>query len=73
LDALAFTAIGLIGSSTSDFTEGNTCGASIAVGASCILTMRFAPTAAAARTAAVSISNNGGGSPQKITLTGTGQ
>ena len=71
--ALAFTTIGLIGANTADFTEGNTCGASIAAGASCILTMRFAPTATAARTAAVSISDDGGGSPQKITLSGTGQ
>jgi hypothetical protein len=71
--ALAFTSIGLIGANTSDFTEGNTCGASIAAGASCMLTMRFVPTAAAARTAAVSIGDNGGGSSQKITLTGTGQ
>jgi len=55
----------------SDFAETNTCSTSVAAGASCFITVTFKPLAAGARTAAVSVSDNGGGSPQKVTLAGT--
>ncbi|PYX46501.1 MAG: hypothetical protein DMG79_16195, partial [Acidobacteria bacterium] len=45
---------------------------SIAAGASCTISVSFKPTATGRRTASVSVSDNGGGSPQKVSLVGTG-
>jgi hypothetical protein len=70
--ALNFTAITVVGANAGDFTQTNTCGTIVAAGASCTISVIFKPTATGTRTAAVSISDNGGGSPQKITLAGTG-
>jgi hypothetical protein len=69
---LNFTGISLTGSNASDFSQINNCGTSIAGGASCTITVTFKPTAKGSRTAAVNISDDGGGSPQKVGLTGTG-
>jgi hypothetical protein len=67
-----FFGISITGTNPGDFSETNTCGTSIAAKASCTITATFRPTATGTRKAAVSISDDGGGSPQKVTLTGTG-
>jgi len=69
---LNFTGISVGGSDPDDFQQTNSCGTSIAGGASCTITVTFKPTATGTRHAAVSISDDGGGSPQKVALTGTG-
>jgi hypothetical protein len=69
---LKFTRITITGTFADNFSETNTCGASIAAGANCTITVTFSPTAKGIQTAAVSISDDGGGSPQKLSLTGTG-
>jgi hypothetical protein len=69
---LNFTAISITGTNAGDFAETNTCGSSIAAGANCTITVTFTPTATGKRTAAVTIGDDGGGSPQKVSLTGTG-
>jgi len=69
---LNFTGITITGTNAADFSETNTCGTNIAAGASCTIRVTFKPTAQGARSAAVSISDDGGGSAQKVTLTGTG-
>ena len=69
---LNFTSITVTGTNAGDFSQTNTCGNSIAAGASCMITLTFTPTAAGSRKAAVSVSDDGGGSPQKVTLTGIG-
>ena len=51
------------------FTETNTCPSTLASGASCIITVTFSPGMSSSGT--VSISDNGGASPQRVTLTGT--
>jgi hypothetical protein len=68
---LNFASINITGA-RADFSQTNTCGGSIAGGASCTITVTFKPTAKGSRNAAVSISDDGGGSPQKVRLTGTG-
>jgi len=55
-----------------DFSQTNTCGSSVAVGASCTLSVTFKPTAAGTRTGAVTISDNASPATQTISLTGTG-
>ncbi len=54
------------------FTETNTCGSSVAVGANCTITITFKPTVPNGATGAVSITDNAAGSPQSISLSGTG-
>jgi len=69
---LNFTGITITGTNAGDFSQTNTCGTSIAAGANCTIAVTFNPTATGTRTAAVSISDDGGGSPQRVYLTGTG-
>jgi hypothetical protein len=70
--ALHFSGIKIVGANYQDFTQTNTCGASIAAGANCTITITFKPTLPGARKAAVNITDDGGGSPQIVALTGTG-
>ncbi|WP_027345466.1 choice-of-anchor D domain-containing protein [Hamadaea tsunoensis] len=56
-----------------DFQQTNTCGSSLAAGASCSVSVTFRPTASGTRTGAVTITSNATNSPTTIGLTGTGQ
>ncbi|GII24062.1 discoidin domain-containing protein [Planosporangium mesophilum] len=56
---------------TGDFSQTNNC-ANLAVGASCTVTVRFAPTASGTRTGAVTLTSNANNSPTTISLSGTG-
>jgi phospholipase C len=58
-----------------DFAESNTCGTSVAVGASCTISVTFKPTAGGTRTATLTITDNNNGiagSTQTVALSGTG-
>lgn len=68
---LIITSISLTGGSPGDFTETNTCGASLAVKATCTVVVTFKPAAAGTRTASLSVADNATGSPQTVALTGT--
>ena len=69
---LAISGITRGGSNPGDFIESDNCGTSVLRGKSCTITLKFKPTKTGARSAKVSIADNGGGSPQVIQLTGTG-
>jgi hypothetical protein len=69
---LSITSITITGANPGDFSQTNTCGVSVAVGANCTITAVFTPTVAGARAATISIADNATGSPQSIALTGTG-
>ena len=64
--------IAIVGTNASSFTQTNTCGTSVAAGASCAVTVVFKPAAIGALKASLSFSDNAFGSPQLITLNGTG-
>ncbi|HMD83309.1 MAG TPA: choice-of-anchor D domain-containing protein, partial [Terriglobia bacterium] len=70
--ALTLTSIALTGANPGDFAQTNTCGASVAAGASCTISVTFTPAASGTRTATVTLTDNAAGSPQTISLTGTG-
>lgn len=55
-----------------DFAETNTCGTSVAAAASCAISVTFTPTEGGTRTGALTITDNASGSPQAVSLTGTG-
>jgi len=63
---------GLRGSNPGDFAQTNTCGNSLAAGASCTISVTFTPQAKGSRTATLNVVDNGGGSPQVVTLKGFG-
>ena len=55
-----------------DFLQTNTCGSSLPAGASCTISVSFKPTAKGTRTGTLTITDNAAGSPQTVSLTGTG-
>jgi hypothetical protein len=64
--------IAITGNDAGDFAETNTCGKSVASGASCFVKVTFKPLVKGKRTADVSVYDNGGGIPQEVGLIGTG-
>jgi hypothetical protein len=66
------TSIAITGADPVDFSETKTCGMSVAPGASCFIKVKFTPIATGKRTAILSVSDDGGASPQKVGLAGTG-
>ncbi|HUI44199.1 MAG TPA: choice-of-anchor D domain-containing protein [Terriglobia bacterium] len=66
--ALAITSI----TSSGDFAQTNTCGSSVAAGASCAINVTFTPTVAGSRNGSVTITDNAADSPQAVLLAGTG-
>jgi FG-GAP-like repeat/Abnormal spindle-like microcephaly-assoc'd, ASPM-SPD-2-Hydin len=67
--ALSITTI----STSGDFAETNNCGASVAAGGTCQISVTFTPTASGSRPGMLTIADSASGSPQVVTLTGTGQ
>jgi len=71
--ALSITGLAIAGANASDFAEiADTCGSSVAAGANCTIAVTFTPSLASAETASVTITDNAGGSPQSVSLSGTG-
>jgi hypothetical protein len=62
----------LRGTNAADFSKSSTCGSTLAAGSSCGITVTFTPSAAGTRSASLLISDDGGGSPQSVSLSGTG-
>jgi hypothetical protein len=69
---LSINSIAITGTDAGDFNETNTCGSSLAVGATCTVSVIFKPTATGPRAATVTITDSATGSPQSVTLNGTG-
>src|ERR1017187_3048161 len=70
--ALTITSISVTSPNSSSFGESNNCGTSLAAGASCTITVTFTPASAGGLSASVTVADNATGSPQTVTLTGTG-
>ncbi|HEV2494479.1 MAG TPA: choice-of-anchor D domain-containing protein [Terriglobia bacterium] len=60
-------------STSGDFAQTDNCGASLGAGANCAIKVTFTPTQSGARTGTLSVNDNATGSPQTVSLTGTGQ
>ncbi len=65
-------AVSVTGTNSADYTQTNACGTSVAAAASCTITVTFKPTASGTRNASISIADNATGSPQTVSLSGTG-
>jgi hypothetical protein len=70
--SVTLSSIAVGGTNATSFLELNSCGTSLAAGASCSLYVAFKPAAAGALTGTISVTDTATGSPQKVTLTGTG-
>jgi hypothetical protein len=69
---LNISGIAVTGTNAADFGQTGTCGTGLAAGASCTISVIFTPTQSGPLTAAVTITDNGPGSPQSVALSGTG-
>jgi len=71
--ALTITSIAVTGTEAGDFPEtATTCGSSLAAAASCTVSVTFKPTTTGARSANLTFTDNASGSPQQVSLSGTG-
>jgi hypothetical protein len=74
--AVNISSIGNVGADAPDFpiagAPTTTCGASLAGGASCTIGVQFKPSATGTRSATLDMTDDGGGSPQRVPLSGTG-
>ncbi len=66
--ALAVSSIGVSGSF---FSQSNGCGTSLAAGASCSISIRYAPGSIGAHSGALSVHTDAAGSPSTVALSGT--
>jgi hypothetical protein len=72
---IGFTSIKVAGADPGDFAETNTCPvspATLAPGATCSVAVTFTPTASGKRNGKIELTDTVPGSPQSITLTGSG-
>jgi hypothetical protein len=70
--AVSISRISITGADAGEFSETNKCGKSLAAHSSCTIRVTFKPATIGALTASVSVTDNGGASPQNVSLTGTG-
>jgi kumamolisin len=67
--ALYFSSI----TTSANFTQTNTCGATLAAGKSCTISVTFTPQQVGAITGTLSVNDNATNSPQTVSLSGTGK
>jgi hypothetical protein len=66
--AVSMSSVGVTG----PFSETNNCGTSLAAGASCTVSVKFAPTASGSASGTLSVNSSAPGSPLTVALSGTG-
>ena len=69
---LAISSVTAGGSNPGDFATTNACTGSLAMNATCTISVTFTPTATGSRSETLSIADNASGSPQVIDVSGTG-
>jgi hypothetical protein len=69
---LSISQISIQGANAGDFTENDNCSGTLNPQSSCTINVIFTPKATGARSAALAITDDGGESPQMVTLSGTG-
>src|SRR5205814_6829673 len=70
--ALTIRAIGISGVAAGDYSQSNNCLRAIVPGASCSITVNFTPHGYGLRAAALTLSDDGTGGAQSVSLRGTG-
>ena len=70
--AISISSIVVGGTNAAEFAETDTCGASVAAESTCTISVTFTPVQVGPRTATITVTNSGLGSPLSIALNGTG-
>src|SRR5207237_9579334 len=70
--ALTIRAIGINGAAAADYSQSNNCLRAIVPGASCSITINFVPHGYGVRASALTLSDDGPGGTQSVSLRGTG-
>jgi hypothetical protein len=70
--ALSISSIAIGGANPGDFAQTNDCLSTLPAGANCTFDVTFTPTAVGPRSASLAVTDNASGSPQTVSLTGTG-
>jgi sugar lactone lactonase YvrE len=71
-ETLTFHSIVLGGTNADQFGTSNNCSYPLLGGAACTIRLRFNPTVTGADTASITLTDNASGSPQTVSITGTG-
>ena len=69
---LSISSISITGPNASSFSQRNTCASTLAPNANCTVSINFTPASTGALTAVLQVADNAPGSPQALTLNGTG-
>lgn len=69
---LSLTTIKITGGNSTYFSQTHTCGKTVAVNASCTISVTFTPAKTGSLSSTLSIADNAAGSPQTVALSGTG-
>ncbi len=69
---ISISSIQITGTNAVDFAQTNNCPASLAAGAKCTIKVTFSPQVNGGLSAAVTVTDNATGSPQTISLSGSG-
>lgn len=69
---LNISLISVTGMNPGDFAQVTNCGTAVPAGGTCSIGVTFTPSATGSRSATLSVSDDGGGSPQTVSLVGTG-
>jgi probable HAF family extracellular repeat protein len=69
---LSITGIAITGTNAGDFAQTHTCGSSLAAGGSCTVSVTFTPSATGSLSGTLSVTDDAPGSPQIVSLSGTG-
>jgi len=70
--AVVIDSVALTGTNAADFSQNNTCVASLAAGANCVINVTFTPSQMGPRVASITITDNTAGSPHSVSLSGMG-
>jgi hypothetical protein len=68
---IAISGVAVGGTNAASFSQSNTCGPALAVGANCSIAVSFAATAAGSYAGTLAVADNAGASPQTLALIGT--
>jgi uncharacterized repeat protein (TIGR03803 family) len=72
LGTLIITSLGITGASGTEFPQTNNCPSSLAPSSGCGISVTFSPNAIGSASASLTVVDNAPGSPQTLSLTGTG-
>jgi hypothetical protein len=70
--SITISSIRFFGGNPADFAQTNNCGSSLGGSSSCAINVTFTPHAKGLRSSTLAIYDTGGGSPQTVTVSGTG-